>query len=304
MTADGKSLITSVGIQDSNVWIHDSKGEHQITSEGNAGAPRFSPDSRQLYYLLYYSQTKGPELWVADLASGASNPVLSGYGFRECGVGVQHYAISRDGKEIAFSLLESGHSRVWTAPTDRSSAPQVVNSASNEDCPYFLPNDELVFRAAEGQQNFLYRMKTDGTGRRRLSETSIYDPLGVSQDGRWVLVQTRGPDRNNPLSVAAFPINGGAPITVCLSLCQVSWDRSGKALYVNLNSGEYQLYALPLQCSGLPNLPPGGISTVDQLRAMKVPVVPAEIVESGGTTTQYAFTRGTVRRNLYRIPLP
>jgi hypothetical protein len=36
---------------------------------------------------------------------------------------------------------------------------------------------------------------------------------------------------------------------------------------------------------------------------MKVSVVPSEILESGGTLSQYADTRTTTRRNLYRIPL-
>ena len=34
LAADGKSLITSVGIKDSTVWVHDPQGEHQISSEG------------------------------------------------------------------------------------------------------------------------------------------------------------------------------------------------------------------------------------------------------------------------------
>jgi hypothetical protein len=33
---DGRSLITSVGSQESTVWVHDRGGDHQITSEGRA----------------------------------------------------------------------------------------------------------------------------------------------------------------------------------------------------------------------------------------------------------------------------
>src|SRR6202021_3105373 len=43
IAADGKSLITSVGIQDSTIWVHDARGDHQISSEGSAGAPHFPP---------------------------------------------------------------------------------------------------------------------------------------------------------------------------------------------------------------------------------------------------------------------
>jgi Tol biopolymer transport system component len=41
---DGKSLLTSVGIVDSTIWIHDSKGDHQLSSERNAGAALFSSE--------------------------------------------------------------------------------------------------------------------------------------------------------------------------------------------------------------------------------------------------------------------
>ena len=38
---DAKSLITSVGTQDAIVWLHDTKGDHQLSSEGNAFAAPF-----------------------------------------------------------------------------------------------------------------------------------------------------------------------------------------------------------------------------------------------------------------------
>ena len=36
MAADGKSLITSVGMQSGTVWLHDESGDHQVSSEGDA----------------------------------------------------------------------------------------------------------------------------------------------------------------------------------------------------------------------------------------------------------------------------
>ena len=306
IAADGKSLITSVGTRDSTVWVHDPQGEHQISSEGYAGAPQFSPDSRKLYYLRSNGQTAGPELWVTDLASGDSKPVLSGYLLRGCGAGEQHFALSQDGTQIAFSMLDNTrHSKVWIAPTDRNASAQVIESNESEDCPFFLPNGDLIFRAVEGEQNFLYRMKPDGTKRRRISDVAILDPYGVSHDGRWVLAVTGGPDRDHPYSVDAFPIDGGKTVPLCLGLCPATWDRDGKALYLSFpTGGGTNTYALPLQRTGLPKLPPGGISSPQELNRMKVPILAPGVIESGGTPSQYAYTRSTVRRNLYRIPVP
>jgi serine/threonine protein kinase/Tol biopolymer transport system component len=306
MAQDGRSLITSVGIQDSTVWIHDAQGERQISAEGSARAPQFSADSRQLYYLLSYGQTAGSELWVSDLATGTSKPVLSGYSLRGCGVVSQHYSLSKDGTQIAFSMLDkTGHFRVWTAPTDRRSSPKAIESSTSEDCPDFLPNGDLVFRAVEGDSHFLYRMKPNGTERRKISDREIFDPGKVSHDGRWILAQAQGPDREHPYSVAAFPIDGGPTVPVCLSLCSATWDRTGKSLYISLiSSGNKNTYALPLERSGLPRLPSAGISSIEELNEWKVPVVAPEIVESGGMLLPSAHTRSVVRRNLYRIPLP
>jgi eukaryotic-like serine/threonine-protein kinase len=305
IAADGKSLITSVGIQDSTIWVHDARGEHQISSEGSAGAPQFSPDSQKLYYLRSNGQNAHAELWVTDLASGASKVVLSGYSLRTCGLGWQHFALSSDGTEIAFSMQDkSGLSKVWIAPTDRRSAATAIKSQTSDDCAFFLPNGDLVLRAVEGEQNFLYRVKPDGTERRKISDKPILDPYSVSPDGRWLLAVTRGPDAAHPYSVAAVPVDGGPNVPVCMGLCPATWDRSGKSLYLSLpRSGDKNTYVLSVQHSGLPNLPPNGISSPEDLIKIKVPVVAPGVIESGGTPTFYAYTRTTVRRNLYRIPL-
>jgi eukaryotic-like serine/threonine-protein kinase len=48
---DGRSLVTSIGLSQSTLWIHDARGERQITSEGFALLPSISPDAKRLYYL-------------------------------------------------------------------------------------------------------------------------------------------------------------------------------------------------------------------------------------------------------------
>ncbi len=39
---DGRSFVTSVGASQSTLWVHDAKGDRQITSEGYAFLPSFS----------------------------------------------------------------------------------------------------------------------------------------------------------------------------------------------------------------------------------------------------------------------
>jgi Tol biopolymer transport system component len=49
---DGHSFLTSIGSSQSALWAHDSSGERQITSDGYAFLPSFSPDGSKLYFLL------------------------------------------------------------------------------------------------------------------------------------------------------------------------------------------------------------------------------------------------------------
>jgi hypothetical protein len=85
--ADGRSLITSVGTDEGTLWVHDAKGDRQVTSESNAQQPRFSPDGKKLYYLVpnraLSSQFVRGELHSTDLAREWQRsvfvPRVSGY---------------------------------------------------------------------------------------------------------------------------------------------------------------------------------------------------------------------------------
>src|SRR5207245_9149020 len=76
MARDGKSLLTSVGVSDSTLWVHDAKGDRQLSSEGNAGGSSFSHDGSKLYYLMQSGQSPALEFRVTESASGRSDQVL------------------------------------------------------------------------------------------------------------------------------------------------------------------------------------------------------------------------------------
>ena len=51
VAADGKSVISSVGVRKRSVWIHDASGERPVSLEGSATSPKVSSDGRRVYYL-------------------------------------------------------------------------------------------------------------------------------------------------------------------------------------------------------------------------------------------------------------
>src|SRR5207248_6824071 len=49
---DGRSLLAPVGVRQSSVWVHDSRGDRQISLEGLALQPKFTPDGKKLFFRI------------------------------------------------------------------------------------------------------------------------------------------------------------------------------------------------------------------------------------------------------------
>lgn len=299
MAADGKSLITSVGAETGTVWIHDGNGEHQVSSEGDANGARFSADGKKLYYMMDNGQTQGYELWVRDIASGTTDRALPGYTMHD-------FDVCANGKELAFSKAdENGHSKLWVLPLNRRSSPRQVSSTTIDDSVHCLPDGDLLFRAIEGESNFLERMHADGSGRQKVSPSHIFDFINVSPNGKWALVQAGGGGEENPAAVTAFPVEGGDPVRLCLNLCIPGWDVQGESMYMQFFvATDQNTYVLRLrQAGGLPELPTKVALDGEILKQMKPVAVIPHLVDSAVSTSIYAYTVNSTRRNLYRVPL-
>ena len=175
--------------------------------------------------------------------------------------------------------------------------------------PHFLPDGDLVFRAIEGGSNFLYRMKVDGTGRRKIVSERVLDAIAVSPDGRWIVASAPFLNQKSSTATKAYPVDGSEPVTLCLTYCRINWDIVGKFLYIHfpyspeLSGGG--TYALPVpHDSGIPKLPPAGIERIECLKNAKPAAVIPQFVDSAVSPTIYAYSRESTSRNLYRIQLP
>jgi eukaryotic-like serine/threonine-protein kinase len=181
MAPDGRSFVTSVGMEQSTVWIHDGHGERQVSSEGYASDPLLSADGGTVYYVLRRSGgsvavTNG-ELWAADVATARSERVLPGFS-------ISSYDVSRDNKSLVFAALGVDRKEhIWLAALDRRFPPRQISSGTQESSPVFSPTGDVFFRASEGAFNFVYRMNQDGTGRQKVLSDPILDVDSVSPDG-------------------------------------------------------------------------------------------------------------------------
>jgi Tol biopolymer transport system component len=305
---DGESFLTSVGTQYSTIWIHDAKGEHQMSSEGDAFSTTFSSDGTKLFYLKNAGQNDVAELWSTELTSGRTDRVLPGYGIDETlPEYYASYAVTEDGNRVAFVKKdEKGIPHLWIASTDHRTSPQQLASVENEDSPVFLPNENLVYRASEGGKNYIYTRQPDGSGRRKLLEEEILDLTAVSPDGRWIAVLEKDDsDKDHPYRTLAYPTGGGKPVILC-ALCYLWWSVDGKYLAFQFHPAPHSVetFLFPVRAErGLPDLPPEGLGGPEDSRKTNRVIVLTKGVDSALGPEKYSYTITNIRRNIYRIPI-
>jgi DNA-binding winged helix-turn-helix (wHTH) protein/Tol biopolymer transport system component len=313
---DGRSIITSVGIAEGTVWVHDAKGDHQISSEGYAEAPSLSPDGKSLFYLVRLRSRghlsaglypNNADLWAVDLNTRRAEPVLAGFH-------VTGYSIAPDGKQIACSALDNaGQSHLWIVSVDRAKPPQQIRTETSlsEDIPLFARNGDLFFRASEGPASYLYRLAHGGTSPEKALPEAIVEPQSVSPDGRWVIAQVAlNTEKGTTRGVVAYPARGGIPIRLSPTLCFFNWSFDAKFIYVHLlgtsQSNEIgQTFVVPLR-SGypFPKVPDSGIQSEADLLSLPGTRILEGMISPGPDSSRYAFTKQSVHRNIYRIPTP
>ncbi len=308
VSPDGRSIVTSIGMEESAVWLHDAKEERQISSEGYARVPSLSPDGSKAYYLICPRGRPGTfssgDLWVSDLKAGAPQHLFPGFT-------ISSYDISPDGKRIVFAAThEQRKSHLWIASPENRFPPRQIPSGTSDDYPYFAPDGYVVYRGAEGGLNFVFRVKEDGSAREKMWPHPIDELTGVSPDGEWFAAAAGLPGNDQHYAIFAYHRSGGAPVKVCEGYCEASWDRTGRHFALKLPGMHDRFNPEQTLVFDLPPgkyLPPLASLKLDppvdtsKLRGVKVINVPASL---GPDATTYVFTRTSVHRNLYSIPLP
>jgi Tol biopolymer transport system component len=309
MEPDGRSLISSVGVRESAIWIHDEAGERSLSSEGevvqSVSTPSFAPDNETLYYLLRRQPaTAGPELWRVAINSGKGEAVFPG-------VSVDSYDISPDGKQIIYSSRsQAGKPQSWLSPLDKSSPPRPIGDAG-EVYPFFGQGKRIVFQLSEGNANYLETMNLDGSGRARLSPYPVLEIEGVSPGRNWLMAMVSYPQGKSAVpQPMAFPLNGDAPLQICQGYCRIRWASNGKYLYITTDfssqTAPERTVAIPVgPGERLPVLPPDGIATAADLNTIPGSQwVGRKDIIPGKDLTHFAYLKTAEHRNLYRISLP
>jgi len=297
MASDGKSLIASVGVRRSSVWTHDATGDHAVLLEGSSSAAKLSPDGKRLYYLLRKTNSSDvSELWRRDLASGKSDPVLTGQR-------IVDYDVSRDEARVAFTVHVGNESQIFLAAADRSSAPRLMVRGGDQAT---FGAGQVIFRQMGGKANYLARVQEDGTGLTRILEAKVAEIGGVSPDGEWAVIG--GSDSVDGFFAVA--VRDHAQRRICAGECFVQWSADGKYMYVTLTSrssaagSTVHTYVIRMPHGfGLLDLPASGIDRASEAELTGIESIPQGDMSPGPDPQTYAFTISAFQGNLFRIPL-
>ena len=297
---DGRSLITSVGLIQRGVWIHDPSGERQVSVEGYAYMPLLSADGQKLLFrrapAAVTAQTPG-QLWMADLASGRITQLFPDQL-------VTSFDLSHDDRVVAAVRESDGRSRLWWTWLDGREPPRRIPQAEGDN-PRFGAGGEIIFRGFDGKTSTLHRIREPGAPSEPIGPAGGMIFGTVSPDGRWVAT-TVDNAMYVLLSTAGAPSRPLAKMTA-----RLRWSPDGRRAALSIAHGAAaafgygRTYVLPVEPgAALPAIPPGGFRNEAEIAAIPgVTVIPHGDVSLGPTPEIYAFSRVTTTRNLYRIPL-
>jgi len=311
MSADGRSIFTSVGMFESGVWMHDQAGDHLISPEGYASALSFSRDGGRLYYLLR-RESSDPwiDLWTTDVASGKSERVLTGFA-------IDAYDVSPDGRQVVFSARNNdGLSQLWIADPEAETRPRLL-AASGGNTPFFGRVGDVLFRMSEGANNYLFDLKVGDSHPTKILRSPIIELKGLSPDRTSAVVMV--PVAEVPsTAVLSVSLQDGSTRRICPAECMAKWSPDGARFYVEpllqgTDSGKAVVIPVP-EGAQMPELPASGVrsasdaaivpgSTIIDLSAYD-PVHSGATVAPGPSKDTFAFTKTISHRNLFQVLLP
>jgi serine/threonine protein kinase len=315
ITSDGKYLITSMGLQQAAIWLHDSSGDRQLTSEGFAMLPTMAPSGDRVFYLMRNDSVRAyaaGELWSVNLSTGEKVPLLPGH-IMTC------YSISHDATKVVFtSTGNQGGDGVWIADLDRRTPPRQL-TRGGEFRAFFGSPGEIIYISQE-QVRHLFRMKEDGSGNEMIWPDPVTNLITVSPDGRWAVALLPQASNGGGTSVEFVSLRGEKPFLACTEGCTLgfgpnrvqsqlfNWSVDGKYLYVALQYfglRTKRTVVLPYRSDvPLEKLYPKGLTWENDVPANPRAKVINESDAFPASGSSYLIWKRATQSNLYRIPLP
>jgi serine/threonine protein kinase len=308
MAPDGRSFLTSVGQRQSVILLHDGSSERQISLEGFSYDVKLTPDGKRLCYRVLKGSLPlddPSELRMVDLQSGRDEALLPGAVLT--GPLGRSYDISPDGRWIIAVVQDvNKQPRIWLAALDRQTAPRLIPGVTG-DRALFAGDDVIAFRSRVGPSLFVSRASLDGSSMERISG-EVKGLIGASPRGGWAVVRE---EKGSFVAISlrdgrSFPLAGPS-----YAEAHIAWGPRQFAISLPVSAGAMisgfggRTYVVPLgEGQFFPPVPDGGFRAVEEIASIPgTRVIDSYDVAVGPTPATYAYSRQSVQRNIYRIPI-
>jgi hypothetical protein len=133
----------------------------------------------------------------------------------------------------------------------------------------------------------------------------------VSPDAQWLIANGALTAGESDISAMVLPMTGSSSIKILNGFCTAQWQPDSRFFYLSVPSGFQsagaygKTYVLPVpRGKMLPDIPAGGFPSEAAVAALPgVRVINSADVAPGPAPDIYAFSRQTIHRNLYRVPI-
>ena len=182
----------------------DGLNVSQVTNDGAAEAPQWSPDSSKLVYTSGYP---GDIIVVRADGSDAMN-------LTDGAIAGKNAVWAPDGAKIAFAANTGSDSEIYTIGADGSNLTNLTNDAANDTMPYWSPDGTTVaFTSDRSGDNQVYVMDAGGG-----VATQLTAPPGVNDAAMWSAFLSLG---DVTLTVANAQGQIGSVVTVPIDVTSV-----------------------------------------------------------------------------------
>ncbi|HTP70325.1 MAG TPA: winged helix-turn-helix domain-containing protein [Dongiaceae bacterium] len=122
------------------IWIADRDGSHplQLTSLGNTGSPRWSPDSKSIAFDA--GQRTGPAIYSVSVTGGPPRLLIASDNQNNVCP-----SFSRDGKWVYFASTRSGNFQLWKVPAEGGTPTQITHNGAH--APIASLDGKLIYYA-------------------------------------------------------------------------------------------------------------------------------------------------------------
>jgi Tol biopolymer transport system component/DNA-binding winged helix-turn-helix (wHTH) protein len=198
-SADGRRLVLTRATPKRTLWRLPVAGSPaQVSAATRFSLPTGTGRSPRLgsNYLLYVSTT-GTDDSIWKLADGAATEVWSSKGAQIFG----GPAIARDGRHVAFSILQGGQKLLYIMDADGSGARVVTDALDLRGAPAWTPDGQWITTAADERGTpHLFRVPLDGRPPALFVRDYALDPTWAG-DGSMAVYS--GPDIGTTFPVKA-----------------------------------------------------------------------------------------------------